>query len=214
MDKKGIEFLSSTFLFQGIPMAQAEKLLMKTEGIDLACKKGECVNIDKAIAFVQSGECEVIREQSGHEHLVLNNLKKGDSFGILSVFTDEPYATAVVAKKESHILLLKREALIDLIEHSPALSMNVIRFLSGRVSFLTHKVATISGATVEEKCIAYLRDEYRAHGETIEFSVSKVARRLGAGRASLYRALSALDAEGIISHGDGSVKILRTDYFD
>lgn len=214
MDKKEINFLSQTFLFEGIDREITEKLLFESEISLHICARGDRINFSKQIAFVQSGECEVIREQEGHGALVLNNIKKGESFGILSVFSDEPYTTTVVAKKESRILLLKKEILIKLIESSPEVSMNVIRFLSGRVNFLTHKVATLGSVTVEEKCISYLKEEFRIHGSLISFSVSKVARKLGVGRASLYRALSALDAEGLILHEEGSVKILNPLFFE
>ncbi len=214
MDKKDLKFLYETFLFRDIRPEDAEPLLRDEEFCVHICRKGERVTFKNEIAFVQSGECEVICDQSGHDILILNNLKKGDSFGILSIFTDEPYITAVIAKKDTRILSLRQESLLRWIEHSSALAMNVIRFLAGRVSFLNRKVATLGSSTVEEKCVSYLRDEFRKKGNTVDFPVSRVARKLGVGRASLYRAISSLYEQGIISHEGGFIKILMPNFFE
>ena len=144
--------------------------------------------------------------------LVLNTLKKGDSFGILSVFSNEPYPTAVIAKKETKILFLNHEDLDLLIEQLPAVAMNVIRFLAGRVTFLNRKVATLGGATVEDKCIAFLKEEYQKNGSHFPFSISGVARKIRAGRASLYRALASLEEKGILVYRNNAVDILHPDY--
>jgi CRP-like cAMP-binding protein len=210
MNKKEFSFLSDTFIFKGLSEQDIGRLpdrilcetpfFSKGEHLDLSVASG------KKIAFILSGECAVIKDG-----LVMNILKKGDSFGILSVFSNEPYPTDVIAKKETRILFLEHDDLIMLIEHSPKIAMNVITFLAGRVTFLNSIIATLSGITVEDKCIAYLKEEYKKHGESIPFPISGVARRIRAGRASLYRAIAALEKKGILEYRDNSVKILNPD---
>ena len=213
MNKKEFSFLLKTFIFDGICPEDIDRLPR-----NLLCEtpvflKGEHADLDlsenKMIAFILSGECVVMKDS-----LVLNTLKKGDSFGILSVFSDEPYPTSVIAKKETKILFLRHDDLIMLIEHLPRVAMNVIRFLSGRVTFLNKKVATLGGATVEDKCIAYLREECKGKGDTIPFPISGVARKIRVGRASLYRALASLEEKGTLVYRDNTVKILHHDYIE
>ncbi len=211
MNKKEFSFLSETFIFKGLTEQDMKELpkemlcqtpiFFKGEHVDLS------VSESKKIAFILSGECTVMKEG-----LVMNTLKKGDSFGILSVFSSEPYPTAVIAKKETKILFLERDDLIMLIEKSPKIAMNVITFLAGRVTFLNAKIATLSGITVEDKCVAYLKEEYKKHGDSIPFPISAVARKIRAGRASLYRAIAALEKKGILEYKDNLVRILYPNF--
>ena len=213
MNKKEFLFLSETFLLEGVRLEDIEKMPRKIDCKTPIFSKGERADLNfsesKKIAFILSGECVVMKDD-----LVLNTLKKGDSFGILSIFSSEPYPTAVIAKKETKILFLSHDDLILLIEQLPAVSMNVIRFLAGRVTFLNQKVATLGGATVEDKCIAYLKQEYRKSGALFPFPISGVARKISAGRASLYRALASLEEKGVLIYRDNAVEILHPDYIE
>ena len=210
MNKKELSFLAETFLLANLSENDISLL-----PCDVLCEtytyaRGEHADPDlqneKRIGFILSGECAVMREG-----LVMNILKKGDSFGILSVFSNEAYPTAVIAKKETKILFLGHDDLIRLIDSSPRIAMNVITFLAGRVTFLNAKVATLCKATVEDKCIAYLKEEYKIHGAAVPFPISKIARKISAGRASLYRALNTLKEKGLIEYTDNTVMILCPD---
>ena len=214
MNKREESFLSKSFLFFGMGEKDARQLLRSTAAESIRCARGEKIEIPKALAFILCGECEIIRRHGEHERLVLNTLKSGDSFGILSVFNDSPAPTEVLAKKETSILYLTRATLIELTEKSHAVAMNIIRFLSDRICFLNQRIATLGGTTVEEKCISYLREQMKKNGPEFPFQAAKVARRIGAGRASLYRALGTLVNNGLLLHENGAVKILQPDYFE
>ena len=208
MKKKERSFLLETFLFSGFSADEIDALACKIEAETLTFERGQQLDLPfseiKKIAFVLFGECEVMSNK-----LVINTLKKGDSFGILSVFSNEAYPTHILAKNRCGILFLTKETLISLIECSPKAAMNVITFLAGRVTFLNHKVATLGSASVEEKCASYLKEQYNSFGDRFAFPISSVARKIGAGRASLYRALDALEAKGILRHEDGTIQILQ-----
>ena len=104
--------------------------------------------------------------------------------------------------------------LFSLIECSPRVAMNVITFLAGRVAFLNQKVATLGGTSVEEKCLAFFKEQYNKYGDCFPFSVSAAARKINAGRASLYRALATLAEKGILLHEESNVQILRPDLLE
>ena len=213
MKKKEFSFLTDTFLFSNLSEEEIHSLPIEIEIENVLCEKGRHMDIalseEKKIAFVLTGECDVM-----HERLVLNTLKKGDSFGILSIFSNEPYPTTIIAKKQSHILFLKKDTLLALIECSPKIAMNVISFLSGRLTFLNRKVATLGGASVEDKCRSYLKDQYHKHGAYISLSISSVARKIGVGRASLYRALDTMKEKGVLTYEESLVSILRPDLLE
>ena len=208
MNQKELFFLCSTFLFSGISEKDVPHFPSAIDPEIVSFDKGQLLELsfskDAKLGFVVSGECEVIRNK-----IVLNTLKTGDSFGILSLFSAEPFPTHVLAKKRSSIMFLSKETILSLIEYSPQISMNVMRFLAGRVAFLNQKVATLGGGSVEEKCISYLKNQYRSHGASFAISISAVARKIGAGRASLYRALDSLESREILRREDTNIHILR-----
>ena len=213
MNKKESLLLSGTFLLEGLSPEQIEALQVDAYAESAFCKRAERIDLsfknERKIAFIISGECEVRKDG-----LILNNLKKGESFGILSVFSDEPYPTEIIAKKDCHILFLSKEGLLFFMEKNTKVALNLITFLAGRVTFLGGKIATLGGASVEDKLVAYLKNEYKSHGARLHFCASDVARRIRSGRASLYRALSALSAREIISYHDTDLEILDPTYFD
>ena len=208
MNKKVFSFLSKTFLLNGIEEEEFSSFQFPLITQTIVCAKGDHIDMtlekEKCIGFVLSGQCEVTRDK-----LVLNTLNTGDSFGILSVFSDEPYPTSIIAKKECRILLLSKESLVSLIHASPTVAMNIISFLAGRVCFLNKKTSVLGGASAEEKFSAYLKEECRRLGTAFPFSASAVARKINVGRASLYRALTGLESKGIIQYKDNSVIILH-----
>ncbi|MBP3592239.1 MAG: Crp/Fnr family transcriptional regulator [Clostridia bacterium] len=213
MKNRELAFLSGTFLFSDF---SEKEISLFSESIHLEwvlCQKGDRIDMtlsgSQRLAFVYSGKCEVLSEK-----LVLNTLKKGDSFGILSIFSDEPYPTAIVAKKQCRIFFIEKTDLLALIEASPKIAMNVIRFLASRVTFLNQKVSTLGGSSVEEKCIAYLKSQYQKLGTAIPFPISAVARKIGTGRASLYRALDALAEKGVLKYEENTAKILVPNFFE
>ena len=85
MKKKDFAFLSETFLFSGIEAKEILSLPCEITPQALQFKKGERLDFsfseEKKLAFVLTGECEVMRDK-----VVLNTLRKGDSFCILSIF--------------------------------------------------------------------------------------------------------------------------------
>ena len=127
MKKKQLFFLSNTFLFSNLSEEEILSLPPEIETENVLCEKGQRIDMalseEKRIAFVLSGECDVM-----HEKLVLNTLKKGDSFGILSIFSNEPYPTNIIAKKQCHILFLKKGG--GSVEKGNMEAFNV--FLSGK----------------------------------------------------------------------------------
>ena len=208
MNKKDFSFLSKTFLFSGIEANELPDLPCVVNTQTIVCEKGTLINLalaeEKKIGFVLSGQCEVRCDK-----LVLNVLGKGDSFGILSVFCEEPYPTAIIAKKESRILFLSKASLLSLIQASPKISMNVITFLAGRISFLSKKATMLGSASAEDKLSVFLKEEYRKQGERFPFSATAIAKKINIGRASLYRALTSLEEKEIVLHQENSIFVLR-----
>ena len=213
MKKEYLDFIAELFPFRGICSESIESAFSKIrytveefQKNALIISPGDC---EKRIAFVISGECTVEKPSGDGAGMPLNTHKRGASFGILSVFNPESeFPTSVRASKAAKILFINGEDMIDLIKSDPNIAMNVISFLSKKVTFLNDKVNTFSEKTTLGKVSAYLINESKKSGNVIRVARTKMAHEIGIGRASLYRDLDTLESEGIIEQNAKEIIII------
>ena len=86
-----------------------------------------------------------------------------------------------------------------------SITENYIRYLAGRVWFLNETISNLTAGTVEQRLAGFLL-ERPASG--IPSSMAGLARQLNVGRASLYRAMDALEAEGLIRRDGKTLTVL------
>ena len=197
-------FLKNTFLFKGMTEGDISELISGIEFEEKSFSRDELIfspdGFERRIGIVMKGECLVGRP-SGGGFVPLNTMGVYESFGILSVFSArEDFPTQIKAKGACTVLFFPAASVRNLVEKSPAVSLNVIEFFARKVSFLNDKITAFSGGSVEEKLVGYILELQKKNG-TLEFDFNKKkgAEALNCGRASLYRALAMLEADGLIS---------------
>ena len=210
---KILTLLSESFLFAGIEPGELKGLLDENQPEIISYKKGEKIyssqSTKRQVGFILSGICEVRRERGDGSSLLLNLLEIGDSFGILSVFSDEEFPTTVFAAKNCEIIFFDHNQIRAFANSSQRVSMNLISFMADRIAFLNKKIATFSASSVEERLAALLLTETsRTNSLTLPFSYVKVSEEINAGRASVYRAVASLESAGIIKVNDKKVQII------
>jgi len=144
--------------------------------------------------------------------VVLNTLRAGDTFGVLTLFSTRPrYPSTVVARKETKVILLAREQIITLMERCPTVSVNIITFLTERIEFLNDRVSAWTEPGVERRLAGHLLQAWEKNGrEPLLINRKHTAESLGCGRASLYRALDSLSAKGILIWDDRRIVDINT----
>ena len=208
-----VKILKNSFLFCEMDESKIEELLSLTNPEVKKYERGECIfspdKAEKKLGFVLSGECEVKHLRKDDSFVLLNTLSAPESFGILSLFSeDEDYPTYIFARKNAAVLFFSKKDIDLMIEKSPEISKNVIAFLAKKVMFLNKKVSTYSSGSVEEKLCGFLYSEYKKRGEEFSLNCKRCSEALGVGRASVYRALDALVSEKIITFTDKKIKIM------
>ena len=205
-------FLTETFLFQGVSKDWLEELIKTSPPIISEYKRGEQIyssaSENRLVGFVLKGECEIRRHRSDGSRVVLNSLGENESFGILSVFSDDEFPTHIFAVRNSSVLYFTDAQIKHFVNNNSQIATNLINFLVGRVGFLNKKIATFSGIRVEDRLAAFLLCESdRQASDALTFNCQKTAEEINAGRASVYRALSSLEEEGFISIVDKKIHI-------
>lgn len=205
-------FLKNTFLFDNVLPQKADRLINSIQIEEKVYHKGETIfspeEYEKKVGFVYHGECIVGRESVGGV-IPLNVAKQFDSFGIITCFSDrDEFPTMVIAKTNCSVLFIHVDALSRLIEEDHIISLNIINFLTKKISFLNDKIATFSGGTIEEKLANYILALRKKYGSLeFEFNKKKSAEALNCGRASLYRAIDSLKNSGYIELVDKKIII-------
>lgn len=217
-DKESIvAFLLETFLFKGMEKEEVSKLIF---GMNFSCRTYSVTDLlyspedcERRVGFVVRGECTVERRSENEGVVIpLNKIAKGECFGILSVFSpDEEFPTFIRASKECEILFIDAIEFVDLIKKNSAVAMNTIKFMGNRISFLNKKISTFSPNNTRQKVANHLYYLSKQMGESFRMNCKKTSDTLNIGRASLYRSIDSLVADGIINYSVGIIKILDID---
>ncbi len=199
------DFLSKLFLFENVNKNDLDKISRELgyeiKTFDSGQKIYTPEGFEKKVGFILEGECLVERIKNDGTSIPLNTLTKFDSFGILAVFScEERYPTQITSKKKSTVIFFEEKNVIALIKEHYEISLSIINFMGQRINFLNKKVATFSADTVEEKFALYLLTEAkRQNTSCVALNFSQTAKILNSGRASVYRALDALEKLELIS---------------
>ncbi len=207
------QLIRGIFLLDGLSVNEQDRLIGTIKPTVVNYKRGESIytpgRFDKSICFVLLGECLVFKQHAQDKSIPLNTVRSGESFGILAALgTDEIFPTHVSATKDSTLLFITDEDLKSLISSSSTVAMNVIRFLTGRITFLNSKISAFSGDNAEQKVASIIYSMYLScHKEAFDFNKKRTAESLNLGRASMYRALESLKLEGVIDFDNKKIYI-------
>lgn len=198
------EALKSLFIFRGSDFdALDKKYSISSASPERTYGDGETVlraGACPGLPVVTQGRAQIVSGE-GSRCAVLRTLCEGDSFGAASLFSEsESHRTAVISVGGCRAVIIPRDTVVRLISDEPACAMAYITFLSDRISFLNRKITAFTAGSAEARLSAYLSGlEKNSDGSLgTDACYTKLAKMLGISRASLYRALDSLEAEGII----------------
>lgn len=197
MKKEHLSFISSVFLFESMSADTVKEIVNTFDFSVKEFSKGDVIfspeSFQKKIGFVMRGECRVEKAREDECAVFLNTLAPPSSFGIMAALSSSSeYPTRIIASKNASVMFISGNDLIAMIKKYPEISLNVIKFLTSRITFLNNKVATFSEKSTVQKLAFYLLSRYRETGSTVKISRTTLASELGVGRASIYRDLDIL----------------------
>ena len=207
------DFIKGCFLFKGLSDEELDSIIESDSFTTAKYGRGETIyspeTYEHKLGFIISGECEIRQLSSDGSKVILNTLRSGDSFGILSIFREDEFPTDIHARRNTEILFISKESLEWMLERSHKVSLNVMRFLADKVAFLNGKIETVTQVSVEKKLGSYLMAKSKLLGKsTFSLNLKKCAESIGVGRASVYRAINSLKSKGYIAAECKSVNII------
>jgi CRP/FNR family transcriptional regulator len=160
--------------------------------------------------IVESGWLKAVKIGLDGREQVLQTLKAGDVFNGISVFTDVSNQATVTALETSVVWIVRREALLRLMDEHPALARHVVKDLAGRVMHLIRMVEDLSLRSVEARLARLLLEQ--SDGSSVQrrrwATQAEMASRLGTVPDVLNRALRKLVEEEILHVERHQIQIL------
>ena len=138
--------------------------------------------------------------------LTVSVLEPGALFGAAALYNDEPdYATTLTALSPCTVFMITQEYLDILLGEQPILRQNYLRYLSGRIRFLSARLQALAAGGAEGKLCRYLLANQK--DGTLVCPATELAHRLGISRASLYRAFDTLEGSGLIQRQGKTITV-------
>jgi CRP/FNR family transcriptional regulator, dissimilatory nitrate respiration regulator len=214
-DGQTTEVMARLPYFQGLAEADLENLAQGSCQVDvgkgeLLYRKGDPV---EHVSIIVAGQFKVVLPLPDGEEKVLAFARRGDSFGEAAVLSGAPSPISVVAMEDSHILAVERAAFLNDIASNPRLAVRILQSVSHRLVALLQGLEMCHMRSSMDRVICYLNDRTRqTAAASLEFELparkGDIAARLSMAPATLSRALSDLEAQGVIHLRGRHVRVL------
>lgn len=210
MTEAVLSVLATCALFRDCEPSKITRLLEKSGGKLQRFSAGEEISLSEGdlqrFGVLISGTLTVYAP--GEDKTPLNHLKTGNLFGVSVLFGSPGAGTRIFAESESEVLFIVEDC-AEVLWENRLIRRNLIWFLTDRICFLNRKIASFTAKGAEGKVARLLSQRADADGVCrIDSSFSELAKELHLGRASLYRALDKLEAEGIICREKKEIRLL------
>lgn len=209
--------LRETRIFQKADAVIIERAVSNALCQKIRYEKGQVIYdkhaYQKSLGVILSGSVRVTRTTDDGHSLLVSKLGKGAVFGAAALFNDcEEYVTTLGAVRDSVILFFPQELVSWIMKRDFTVAENYIRYLSGRIRFLSDKIGGYTAGTAEKKLLRYIMDNAKpdkSGKRTMYGNMAELANTLNIGRASLYRAAESLERSGHIRKNGKIIELLE-----
>lgn len=211
ISRQKLQLVANTFLFRNVDEFTVERMLADERCEKRKYEKGSVIfdegNFIRSLGIILSGEVRVEKNTADGKRLKMSTMGPGGCFGAAAMFHDRgKYLNVITAEKSAEVIFLSEGLITWAMQRDPVITENYISYLSDRIWFLNAKIAALTAGTAEQRLAVYLLE----HGGAAT-SMTDLSSILNIGRASLYRALDDMEAQGLISRGNKSIEIKNED---
>jgi len=154
----------------------------------------------QSIYLISEGSVRLVREREGRT-IHIHDEHAGGVLGEVPLFEGTTYPATAIASENTRCLVLRREAIHEVIRAYPDLSLAILTRLAGRVRMLVNKLErNASQPTVARLAELVLARARECAGEpfTLGSSQEKAAEEIGTVRELVVRGLRTLREHGAI----------------
>jgi len=214
------EVLNNCDLFRGMSEHDIEMILGCLGSLKKTFQKGTYIYMEgelhPKVGIVLSGTVQAIKETKDGGRILINQIKKGDTFGLSYACAQlESLPISVISVETSEILFIELNQLVQTCHKACSFHVEMIKnalwILAQKNLFLDTKMYYISHKTIRERLLTYLEDQEMKSGSTefeIPFNREQLADFLCVDRSALSRELGNLKEEGFLDYKKNRFKIM------
>lgn len=154
-----------------------------------------------ALYIVSTGQVKVVLIGEDGREVILSVLGDGDFFGEMSLIDDEPRSAHVIAMRDSHLLVLRRDDFQSQLEQHPKVALELLRVLVQRLRRADEKIGGLVLLDVNGRVAQLLLDLAEESGGpkiTRKLTHQTIAQMIGSSRETVSRAMRELVDRGLI----------------
>ena len=154
-----------------------------------------------ALYIVSTGQVKVVLIGEDGREVILSVLGDGDFFGEMSLIDDEPRSAHVIAMRDSHLLVLRRDDFQLQLEQHPKVALELLRVLVQRLRRADEKIGGLVLLDVNGRVAQLLLDLAEESGGpkiTRKLTHQTIAQMIGSSRETVSRAMRELVDRGLI----------------
>jgi CRP/FNR family cyclic AMP-dependent transcriptional regulator len=167
-----------------------------------------------ALYIVSSGQVKVVLIGEDGREVILSVLGDGDFFGEMSLIDDEPRSAHVIAMKDSHLLVLRRDDFQLQLQQHPSVALKLLRVLVQRLRRADEKIGSLVLLDVNGRVAQLLLDLGEESGGpriTRKLTHHTIAQMIGSSRETVSRAMRELVERGLIAVNRREITIIDRD---
>lgn len=167
-----------------------------------------------SLYIVSTGQVKVVLIGEDGREVILSVLSDGDFFGEMALIDDEPRSAHVIAMKDSHLLVLRRDDFQTQVTGHPQIALRLLKVLVQRLRRADEKIGGLVLLDVNgrvARLLLDLADESGGPKVTRRLTHHTIAQMIGSSRETVSRAMRELVDRGLIETTRREISIKNRD---
>jgi len=205
-------FLANVPLFS--KLSETSALVLARECRFKQAEKGEILffqsDPSELAYIVRTGTISIILNSPDGREMVINEMQRGDLFGELGILTKKTRSTSAIARKNSELLAIPRQALLNCIDREPQLALRMLEVTASRLQMSSEREGALAFMDAQARLARLLLELEKQEKATgyITISQDELAHRTGLIRQTVAKALGKWRRQGLLLTGRGRIVLL------
>jgi CRP-like cAMP-binding protein len=161
--------------------------------------------------LVCSGTISIVLNGPDGREMVINEMHTGDMFGELGILTKKSRSTSAIARSNSELLAIPRQAFLRILDDEPQLARLILEITANRLQMSGKREGALAFLDAQARLARLLLElEEQEHEKGyVTISQDELAHRTGLIRQTVAKALGKWRREGWLLTGRGRILILN-----
>ncbi len=177
-------------------------------------EKGEMIfcqsDPSEAAYVVHIGNISIVLLSPDGREMIINEMRSGDVFGELGILTRKPRSTSAIAQCRSRVLVIPRQAFLQVMDEDPYLARMVLEITANRLQMSGQRESALAFMDAQARLARLLLEldkQEQAKGY-LTISQEELAQRTGLIRQTVAKALGKWRRAGWLITGRGHILLL------